>query len=580
MTLVFRVLGFSLSLEINKTRASEAQSQQQCHTQQGGHPTCLRQVSARQLARLERLDNFALAFSLATIWSFFRGRSEIFEGGEGKLSEEAYQDSALVARRDRHCSQFFQPETPTSNATELFLQSDGCVRSVASGKCSEGANGMYSVLAGLVVLVARLRVRLRKVSFLIDPVRRAGISLRRSSATTSNAISLSSGARLALIVMGLFFGLYLTNAYAASSPQYLLFHIFNGGPDSNGIFHEDLSAAQILALAQNISDTVQPSSPATDKILGFDIGPITMDQGETSAIATINAAFDAALATNLAVAIHLDDWIFWKNATLPDGSYLVAKPGTTEWSDWAGTTALPLDIGWLSVTNLAPPMCYANPLVQVWTQYWLLHVVGPTVVAGYNRLVAAGKARLFAGIFAGWESNIQGSYCSLSTIGYSATNPPTNLQGVLSFVLSQHIALWTKSLAYAGVPTSLIYTHLAWPTVQPWVAFNSSSRPGWTNYVWPNDFEQIYGVVGSSGWVQAEGSNVASPPDCPLCIPDSPSPYSWETYLAKSFNHGASLVSIYEAFQGETGAFATATGPEAIAAYQKFLTGGTLVETP
>ncbi len=402
------------------------------------------------------------------------------------------------------------------------------------------------------------------------------------SSSASMAKRLDSRVRIhvALTVAMLFASTPMTlSAFAASDPKYLLFHIFTGAPDSNGVYREALSPDQILAMAKTIQEIVRPPSPASNRILGFDIGPIAMDQGAAEAVETINAGFDAALTTDMAMAIHLDDRMFWKNATWPDGSSLLATPGTIEWSDWNGATAPPLSIGWLPNTNLAPPMCYMSPTVESWTQYWLVNVIGPAVVSGYQRLVAAGKPQLFAGIFAGWESNVQNGYCSLSYLGYSATNPPPSFPAMMSYVLSQHVALWTRSLAASGIPTDLIYTHLAWPTVQPWVAFNPWSRPGWTNYVWPNDFSQIYGAVGSTRWVQAEGSNIATPAGCPTCVPDSPSPYSWETYLAKSFNHGASLVDIFEAFQGEPGAFQAATGPEAIAAYRKFLSGNPLVES-
>ncbi len=384
--------------------------------------------------------------------------------------------------------------------------------------------------------------------------------------------------RLVLIVAFLMIVLGAPRAArAASDPQYLLFHIFNGAPDSTGVYRETLTSNQILNLANTIAETVRPASQVANRILGFDIGPISMDQGANGAAAIIGVAFNTALATNLAVSIHLDDRMFWKNATLPDGSLLINAPNTAEWSDWNKTPAPPLNIGWLPNTNLAPQMCYTSPIVQAYTQYWLSNVIGPAILAGYRRLIAAGKPQLFAGVFAGWESNIEEGYCALSNLGYSATNPAPS--DALSFVLAQHISTWAQYLANTGLPSYLIYTHVAWPTVQPWVAFNSSSQSGWSNYVWPNDFTQIYSSVGGNPWVQAEGSNVATPAGCPICVPDSPSPYSWESYLAMSFNHGATVVNIFQAFQpGGSPAFSTALSAEAIAAYQKFLSGGTLVE--
>jgi hypothetical protein len=384
------------------------------------------------------------------------------------------------------------------------------------------------------------------------------------------------------------FALLSASAFAASNfsvkssatdatPQYLLFHIFNGTVDpTTGVYFENQSASDILGIAQTIASTVRPSSTAPNRILGIDIGPISPDLGATVATSVINAAFNVALSTNLAVAIHLDDRMFWKNATFPNGSSLLATPGTTEWTDWNGDPAPPLVINWLTVNALAPQMCYASPPVQSWTQYWLLNVIGPAVVAGYQQLIAVGKPQLFAGIFAGWEANVVYGYCSLSYLGYSASNPPENFNATVEQqVLQPHISLWAQYLAQASIPSSLIYTHEAWPTINPQVAFNSYSQTGWTNYNWPSSFEQIYSTVGSARWVQAEGSNVTLG-NCPDLA--CPSPYDWETYLAASYNHGASLVTIFNAFQGYPDGWQTATGAQAIAAYQKFLRGATLVE--
>jgi hypothetical protein len=359
-------------------------------------------------------------------------------------------------------------------------------------------------------------------------------------------------------------------------PQYLLFHLYSGSVDpTTGVASLTMPAILSFNLAQSIVATVQVPSPAPNRILGFDFGPISMDQGAVGAISSINEAFNIALSTNLAVAIHLDDRMFWKNATFPDGTSLLATPGTTEWTDWNGDPAPPLSIPWLPITNLAPPMCYESPPVQAWTQYWLGNVIGPAIVAGYQRFIAAGKANLFAGVFAGWESNIVYGYCSLSHIGFSASNPPANFDYAAEEVLQAHISQWAQYLAEAGIPTNRIYTHEAWPTIQPFAAFNSYSSTGWTNYNWPDSFDQIYSVTNSNPWVQAEGSNVTLG-NCPSGA--CPSPYDWETYLAASYNHGASLVTIFGAFPAESGAYSTAIGAQAVAAYKKFLRGATLVE--
>lgn len=364
---------------------------------------------------------------------------------------------------------------------------------------------------------------------------------------------------------------------ATAPPQYLLFHLFNGIVGTNGVFSQQVGAPQLMYLAQQISSTFRPASQVASRQLGFDWGPIAPDLGALEAITSIKQAFAVALATNEAVSIHLDDRMFWNAATLPNGASLLATSGTIEWTDWNGHPAPPLSLPWVPNINLAPQMCYESPAVQQWTQYWLLDVIGPAIETGYRRLVAAGKPQLFAGVFAGWESNLAYGYCSLSYLGYSAANPPANLANAQADVLRRHISLWAQYLAQSGIPADRIYTHVSWQAVQPSVAFNAYSQSGWSSYIWPNGFTEIYGAVGSAIWAQAEGSNVVLGPNCQdeAC----PSPYGWESYLAASYKHGASIVTVYGTFEGETGAFTSALGSQAIAAYRKFLTGQTLNES-
>lgn len=365
------------------------------------------------------------------------------------------------------------------------------------------------------------------------------------------------------------------SASAAATPEYLLFNVFIGSIDSDGVYSQTVTPAEIDTFAQTVVGKIQVPAPVPNRILGIDVGPVSMDQGAANATAVINQAFSIALTDNLAVAIHLDDRMFWKKAAFADGTPLLGTPGTAEWTDWNGDPAPPLSIGWIQSTDLAPQMCYDSPPVQAWTQYWLGAVIGPAIEAGYQNLVRAGKPQLFAGVFSGWESNIMYGYCSLSYLGYSAANPPANFDLAVETALQAHISLWSQYLAAAGIPTNKIYTHEAWPTVMPFVGFNSYSQPGWTNYNWSDSFEEIYSTIGTRPWVQSEGSNVV----LGNCIGACASPYNWNTYLAASYNHGASLVNIFGAFQNQPGAFANAQGPQAIAAYKAFLKGESLVES-
>src|SRR5438094_7399921 len=171
-----------------------------------------------------------------------------------------------------------------------------------------------------------------------------------------------------------------TAAAAEQSPvQYLLFQIFWGGTEYvNGVYHKDRSSDQILRIAQRIADAVRPAQSNPNRIPGFAVGPIAMDRGE-DARAVIRAAFDVALATDLAVALHLDDYMFWDQARWPDGRLLRAEKGTTEWKDWSETPAGALEIGWMRNVKLAPQLCYESPVVRNFTTYWTRDVIGQEI---------------------------------------------------------------------------------------------------------------------------------------------------------------------------------------------------------
>ena len=53
-----------------------------------------------------------------------------------------------------------------------------------------------------------------------------------------------------------------------------------------------------------------------------------MDEGENDVRSVIRDAFDVALATDMAVALHLDDYMMWAQARLPDGRLLRTVQGS------------------------------------------------------------------------------------------------------------------------------------------------------------------------------------------------------------------------------------------------------------
>jgi hypothetical protein len=116
-------------------------------------------------------------------------------------------------------------------------------------------------------------------------------------------------------------------------------------------------------------------------------------------------------------------------------------------------------------------------------------------------------------------------------------------------------------------------------TQHPSVAFVASSRPGFSTYPGVGQFDQIQeerALHGMPAWASAEGANSlgGAPGDSGM---------SMETYLARCFNHGATLVDVFG--WGIGGTFVTnnpyrlaTEDPDALVAYRKFLNGQILVE--
>jgi len=222
-----------------------------------------------------------------------------------------------------------------------------------------------------------------------------------------------------------------------------------------------------------------------------------------------------------------------------------------------------------------------------------------------DALKTSGKEHLFAGLIAGWETQIGRDfetdrplgYRALSHRGFSENKPPKDPDLQRVHVVKEFIELWANSLHAAGIPREKISCHIAFTSqgldpkekVQttgggsrfspPEVAFSSAYRPGFSTYPEGSAFKEIHAALaqhGSPGWISAEGTNVS-----PSGMPGEA---TMETYLGRMINHGAVMVNVFSWGIGgdamRDNFFRKATeGPEALAAYGKFLRRETLVET-
>ena len=222
-----------------------------------------------------------------------------------------------------------------------------------------------------------------------------------------------------------------------------------------------------------------------------------------------------------------------------------------------------------------------------------------------DALKSLGKQHLFAGVIAGWETQIGRDletdrflgYRALSHRGFSKDNLPEDPDLERVHIVKEFMELWAHSLQRAGVPREKIFCHIAFTDqglrkadakesyaekvafALPEVAFSSAYRPGFSTYPEGSTFKELYAVLsqhGSPGWISAEGTNVS-----PTSMPGEP---TMETYLGRMFNHGAVMTNIFSwGIGGEANRdnfFRKATeNPEALAAYAKFLRAEELVES-
>jgi hypothetical protein len=394
----------------------------------------------------------------------------------------------------------------------------------------------------------------------------------------------------------------------ADDRQYLTFQIFTAGP---GMTTED--ARHVLSRlpeptlfddeAKRILDAVGERGDALHR-LGIVVGPLALDYTDAQLRTLIERTFEVASKYKIAVGLHIDDSKFWMNR-----SDLWRNPANVEWLDWNGSPNSGQYLNWGEPWKLAPQACFNSQAVVKEARRITRDVIGPAITAGMENLRRSGDEALFAGVIVGWETAIGRDfdtgrdlgYCALTNLGYSANSPPPDFDRALESVVQSWIETWSSGLADAGVPRDKIYSHIAFTPKKrfdeahraesgsysrsvlytpPWVAFGESHRAGFSTYPNADRFNELYAALkahGGSAWASAEGTNVDIETGLPR-IPDE----TMEDYLARMFNHGATLINVFGWDIGDSDNIfrRAAEGAESISAYRKFLSGAHLEEKP
>ncbi len=365
--------------------------------------------------------------------------------------------------------------------------------------------------------------------------------------------------------------------------------------------------------AGELAERVGMKGDVKTRLLGFGLPNATYEI-EEQLPSLIRSAFAAAREHDMAVMLHFDFHLRWKNRPNLWNWFDPDKPGynpdnkyNVEWHGWDGppNKVRYLDHGVLE--RLPPNMCFTSKRMRAEVTRIVSKVIGPVLREEIAKLKAEGKEALFVGVLVGLEPSIDDyskpnpvqakmmkedgvpagplGYRALLDRGFSADNPPHDFRKALAKIIQETIAFWCEQFVDAGIPAEKLYPHVAAPApievmnAPVWTAFNKYSRPGWTTYpvaVLGEGFKPIYDELakhGSPGWAGVE-ANAGMP---------GSSVVDWETYLAWHYNHGCVLVGVN---MGATGTdlpkrlWDSAFSGEAIAAYRKFLTGQPLVEKP
>ena len=342
------------------------------------------------------------------------------------------------------------------------------------------------------------------------------------------------------------------------------------------------------------------------------LGPLCFDQTDEESVLFVKRAFELALQTNVAVGFHIDDSIFWGRR-----KDLWSDSKNVESLDWDGTPSKGRRLDWSKTPTEAPPqMCFNSKAIQSEVRKRSA-LLGRAIRDGMTLLNKRKRPELFAGVIAGWETMIGLDFDTCQYLGYRAMlnrgftriHAPKNLDLERESVVNEFIGLWTQGIAAAGVPAEKIYSHTAFLSMRaftggnddhitymkhekemsysqqnhfapPSVAFGKNHRPGYSTYPQPGLFDDIYVQLAQHkqlGWASSEGTNM-QPESGP-----GQTGMNMETYLAKMFNHGATVVNIFAwGIGGEamkTMNFRLVTeGEEALVAYRKFLIGAPLIE--
>jgi len=387
--------------------------------------------------------------------------------------------------------------------------------------------------------------------------------------------------------------------------QYLSFQLFvSGNTEPSGDdqpLHGFISPEEMENFFIAVRSAIGNASTASRKPAVM-IGPIALDFTNSEIASLINLSFELAKCYDIAVGFHIDEGKFW--AGRPD---LWKDPENVEWTDWNQTPNTSCNVSWVSA-RLAPQICFNAPKVKMAVHDFMANIA-TDIKSNLTQLQLSQKEYLYAGVIVGWEPGIypdrdtkmSSGFHALYNEGFAPDHLPGDIDQERVNILHEYMEWISEPFISMGLPVSKTYSHTvflprhyydsfviinpdfgkkSYAEVNsfslPEIALGTHYSPGFSTYPLHGTLDTIHALLPNSGWASSEGTNKI--PD----MPPSPSGYNMESYLARHYNYGCSLVNIF-AFQVRGDPFTDALndvsqGADALAAYKKFLGGGILKE--
>ncbi|MDR3626821.1 MAG: discoidin domain-containing protein [Ignavibacteriaceae bacterium] len=251
----------------------------------------------------------------------------------------------------------------------------------------------------------------------------------------------------------------------------------------------------ILGSPYTFSQQFNSMSKDSSRQLAFGVILYTMNTDVNTLNQQTEQALDLAESSGYPVLIKLDDWNY--NTTSTDSELV-------EWTGWPanGHKYGPLVkrrwINWGTWFTVEAPRNYESSKLRLEIENKLVNGVIPPIVNRLAKWQSSGKQYLFAGLVVGWESGyytmkgygtinlnplptyngitysdsdeVNTGYAALTSKGYTLDSvkkiaslegktEDQVIHGLMSNVVQDYIAFWTKTCYENGIPQNRIYTH-------------------------------------------------------------------------------------------------------------------------